>query len=107
MKPRVLRHPVGVPLPDRELCEINLRYEGYRCRPWIDPRGRVWIGFRYEVDHVVQVVDGVARLVVGSEVIRLRSGDRAFIPAGCLYSLANIGPDNLSWIAAFATSNDG
>lgn len=77
------------------------RSRGYDCRPFVDPPGQRWEGFRHGTNELLTVVDGVLECVLDGETVRVNPGDELFIPRGVVHSVRNVHRGTTRWLFGY------
>ena len=67
---------------------------------FIEP-GTHYKDFIHDVDEIVWILRGDARVDVGGESVALSGGDRVLVPRNTRHSLEVLGRQTLYWLAAF------
>lgn len=86
---------------DRDEVAAAWAHRGYSCERFVDPPGQAWNGFVHGCNELITVVDGELEITVGSEILRLRPGDEAFVPGGTMHSVRNIHGDDTHWLFGY------
>jgi mannose-6-phosphate isomerase-like protein (cupin superfamily) len=87
--------------PNKVFIEKDLKAWGYRVELWVDKPGTHYKDYIHDVDEIVWVLRGEARVEVGAESVTLTDGDRVFVPKKTRHSLEVLGSQTLYWLAAF------
>ena len=74
---------------------------GFSCDVWVDPPGQKWENYRHETDELVYVLEGEIELEILGTPKTLKKGDEAFIPAGAVHSVRNIGGSQAKWLYGY------
>lgn len=91
-------------LKESELLSKEWGKKGFSCDLWVDPPGQRWEDYVHEVDEVVYVVEGKLEFEIGGKKQILEPGDEAFIPAGALHSVRNVGGTTARWYYGYQKS---
>jgi quercetin dioxygenase-like cupin family protein len=75
--------------------------KGFSCDLWTDPPGQVWEGYVHETDELVYVLEGRIELEVRGRAETLGPGREAFIPAGAVHSVRNVGGTTARWLYGY------
>jgi mannose-6-phosphate isomerase-like protein (cupin superfamily) len=87
--------------PNKVFIEKDLKAWGYRTELWVDKPGTHYKDYVHDVDEIVWILRGDARVDVGEESVTLSSGDRVLVPKNTRHSLEVLGSQTLYWLAAF------
>jgi quercetin dioxygenase-like cupin family protein len=86
---------------DRSAIASRWTAKGFSCDLWVDPPGQVWEGYVHETDELVHVLEGRIELEVRGRAETLEAGREAFIPAGAVHSVRNVGGTTARWLYGY------
>ena len=88
-------------MSEHQTIEKRWAAKGFSCGVWVDPPGQVWEGYVHDTDELVHVLEGRIELEVSGRAETLGPGREAFIPAGAVHSVRNVGGTTVRWLYGY------